>query len=163
VKTVLGRVEFSVKIKNPKRAQVARQTKRDLPYAMWGVRCLEGMSESNPTCRFDTTAWTTPEMKSPSIRAQRISQTWQTPCIGRDRSRETVNVSPIKDAEGDIIGASKVVHDITELVVAREAVTRERELLAAQREWLHTTLTSIGDAVIATDPNGLITLMNPVA
>ncbi|HEY2498716.1 MAG TPA: hypothetical protein VGK24_16775 [Candidatus Angelobacter sp.] len=74
-----------------------------------------------------------------------------------------MNVSPIKDAEGDIIGASKVVHDITELVVAREAVTRERELLAAQREWLHTTLTSIGDAVIATDPNGLITLMNPVA
>ena len=73
------------------------------------------------------------------------------------------SVSPIKDPDGHIIGASKVVHDITALATAREALVREKELLAAQKEWLHTTLTSIGDAVIATDPNGLITLMNPIA
>jgi PAS domain S-box-containing protein len=38
--------------------------------------------------------------------------------------------------------------------------------LATARErgdWLHTTLTSIGDAVISTDADGRITLMNPVA
>src|SRR5262249_35018879 len=68
----------------------------------------------------------------------------------------SVMVSPIKDAEGQVIGASKVVHDISELAATREAVAREKE-------WLRTTLTSIGDAVIATDLDGLITLMNPVA
>lgn len=75
----------------------------------------------------------------------------------------SVGVSPIKDAHGNIIGASKVVHDTTELAAAREALVREGELLAAQKEWFRTTLTSIGDAVIATDLDGLITLMNPVA
>lgn len=33
----------------------------------------------------------------------------------------------------------------------------------AQKEWSHTILHSIGDAVIATDAGGAITFMNPVA
>ena len=36
-------------------------------------------------------------------------------------------------------------------------------LLHEQREWFERTLTSIGDAVIATDPQGRVTLMNAVA
>jgi PAS domain S-box-containing protein len=40
-----------------------------------------------------------------------------------------------------------------------EADKRVRE----QREWLRITLTSIGDAVIATDEAGLVTFINPVA
>jgi PAS domain S-box-containing protein len=40
-----------------------------------------------------------------------------------------------------------------------EADRRVRE----QREWLRITLTSIGDAVIATDEAGLVTFINPVA
>ncbi|HEX8202182.1 MAG TPA: DUF4118 domain-containing protein, partial [Isosphaeraceae bacterium] len=42
---------------------------------------------------------------------------------------------------------------------ARRALAAER----AQREQLDTTLRSIGDAVIVTDANGRVTLLNPVA
>jgi PAS domain S-box-containing protein len=59
----------------------------------------------------------------------------------------SIGLSPIKDSEGRIIGASKVIHDISELLGAREAVVREKELLA-------TTLASIGDAVAVTDAEG---------
>ena len=99
------------------------------------------------------------------IRAGKPSERLETIRVTKDGRpiHVSVGVSPIKDADGQVIGASKVVHDITELAATREALAQERELLVAQKEWLHTTLTSIGDAVIATDPNGLITLMNPVA
>ncbi|HZF41723.1 MAG TPA: CHASE3 domain-containing protein [Blastocatellia bacterium] len=40
---------------------------------------------------------------------------------------------------------------------------RAEEALRQQREWLQVTLSSIGDAVIATDTNGAITFLNPVA
>src|SRR6185312_15493226 len=45
------------------------------------------------------------------------------------------------------------------------AVEAERALQAeeAQREWLRVTLQSIADGVIATDAQGLVTGLNPVA
>jgi PAS domain S-box-containing protein len=64
-----------------------------------------------------------------------------------------LSVSPLRDGEGEIVGASKVIHDITDLVTAREALVHEKELLA-------TTLASIGDAVIVTDAEGKITFLN---
>ncbi len=47
-----------------------------------------------------------------------------------------------------------------EIALYKHRVERE---LQASRKWLSTTLKSIGDAVIATDTQGKITLMNPVA
>jgi PAS domain S-box-containing protein len=47
-----------------------------------------------------------------------------------------------------------------ELALYKHQADRE---IREQREWLHVTLSSIGDAVIATDAEGRITFINPVA
>lgn len=65
-------------------------------------------------------------------------------------------VSPMHDEDGRIIGASKIIHDISDVVSAREALAEEKERLA-------TTLASIGDAVITTDAAARITFLNAVA
>ena len=67
-----------------------------------------------------------------------------------------VSISPFKNASGEIVGASKIIHDISDIVAAREALARERELLA-------TTLASIGDAVVVTDVEGRVTYLNAEA
>lgn len=72
----------------------------------------------------------------------------------RKRKDETLvdislTVSPIFDAQGKIIGASKIARDISRLKRAEEK--------------LRVTLASIGDAVIATDPAGRVEFMNATA
>ena len=53
------------------------------------------------------------------------------------------------------------------MVEAVRRADRDRNLalmeLRGQREWLSTTLSSIGDGVIATDPSGSVILLNPIA
>jgi PAS domain S-box-containing protein len=78
--------------------------------------------------------------------------------VARDgrRLHVSISVSPLKNRDGEVIGASKVLHDVSDIVAAREALSRERELL-------RTTLRSIGDGVIVTDPDGQVTFLNPEA
>ena len=65
--------------------------------------------------------------------------------------------APIRTGNGDEpVGAVLVFRDVTEERRAEEAI-------AEQREWFKTTLESIGDAVIATDVQGRVVFMNPVA
>lgn len=49
--------------------------------------------------------------------------------------------------------------------ILRDLRFREKhsEEIRQREEWFRTTLTSIGDAVIATDENGVVTFLNPVA
>ncbi|MBY0525621.1 MAG: PAS domain S-box protein [Gemmataceae bacterium] len=68
----------------------------------------------------------------------------------------SLSVSPVKDEEGHIVGASKIARDVSERQRAEAALREEKARL-------HATLTGIGDAVIVTDAEGCITLMNPVA
>ena len=67
-----------------------------------------------------------------------------------------VSATPLKDDDGQLIGSVHVAHNITERKKAEAA------LLESQQRWV-TTLTSIGDAVIATDLEGKVTFMNAVA
>ena len=68
----------------------------------------------------------------------------------------SLTVSPVRDASGAIVGVSKIARDITERKRAAAA-------LAAQQEWFRVTLGSIGDGIIASDPEGRVTYMNGVA
>lgn len=65
-------------------------------------------------------------------------------------------LAPVRDEIGRLLGISAIIRDISERRRAEEAI---RE----QQEWLRVTLTSIGDAVIATDTEGRVTFLNPVA
>jgi PAS domain S-box-containing protein len=66
------------------------------------------------------------------------------------------SAAPIRTADGRITGVVLVFRDVTEERRAEDAI-------AEQREWFETTLESIGDGVIATDVNGRVVFMNPVA
>lgn len=67
-----------------------------------------------------------------------------------------VSASPILDARGRPQMAVNSFRDVTEWRNAEEAA-------AEQREYLRVTISSIGDAVIATNRQGCVTFMNPVA
>ncbi|MGO9372596.1 MAG: PAS domain S-box protein [Syntrophobacteraceae bacterium] len=78
--------------------------------------------------------------------------------VCKDGSRFWANVvlTALHDKEGSLRGFSKVTRDVTERKQAEEA-------LREQREWLSVTLSSIGDAVMATDTKDRITFLNPIA
>lgn len=105
--------------------------------------------------------------------------------IRKDGSQFWANVviTPLRDKDGKLRGFTKVTRDLTQWREAEEYARRllqeeaarkaaeastqdaqqAREQERRQREQLHVTLSSIGDAVIVTDVRGRITFMNPVA
>ncbi|HTM44089.1 MAG TPA: PAS domain S-box protein [Polyangiaceae bacterium] len=90
-------------------------------------------------------------------RGERIDH-FETVRLAKDGRRIDVSltVSPVRDSFGEIIGASKIARDISDR-------KRTAETIAAEREWLSRTLVSIGDGVIATDAEGRVAFLNPVA
>ncbi len=96
--------------------------------------------------------------------AARIHKTYRTPIIyltayadfdTLERIKQTgpygFIVKPFEDSE---------LQGVIETALYKHAMERE---LQEKEAWLSTTLRSIGDAVIATDAEGLVTLMNPQA
>jgi PAS domain S-box-containing protein len=75
------------------------------------------------------------------------------------------------DEIGDLSHAfNQMTANLKRVIASKEELEREvtrrkqaEEELRLQREWLRVTLSSIGDAVMATDTSGKITFLNPVA
>ncbi len=78
-------------------------------------------------------------------------------------------ISPRYSLRASLEDASNWVGLVTFLSVGAivaalgESLHRSRQLALAHREWLRVALNSIGDAVIATDAQSSVVLMNPIA
>jgi PAS domain S-box-containing protein len=88
-----------------------------------------------------------------------------TSLISRDGIERPIADSgaPIVDDAGRTRGAVVVFRDVTSERQAEEAIRRAQEKLRESEESLRATLYSIGDGVIATDADGGVTRLNPVA
>ncbi len=86
-------------------------------------------------------------------RGERIEH-FDTVRLTKDGGRIDVSltISPLKNTEGEFVGASKIARDI-----------RRRKEFERQSGVLQAALASIGDAVIVTDERGLVSFLNPVA
>jgi PAS domain-containing protein len=78
--------------------------------------------------------------------------------VRKDGSRfwADVVITPLRDSRRQLKGFVKVTRDLTARRAAEQDLRRSEQSLAA-------TLYSIGDAVLATDEDGRVTRINPVA
>ncbi len=98
--------------------------------------------------------------------------------VRRDGSKfwASVVITALRDESGTLKGFGKVTRDLTQRreaeesarhlareEAARKAAEDAAEEIERQREQLHVTLASIGDAVIVTDEQARVTFLNPVA
>lgn len=76
--------------------------------------------------------------------------------------RETLERAKLTEPYGYILKPfeARELYSAIEIALYKHKIEKQ---LKEREQWLTTTLTSIGDAVITTDRNGLITFMNPIA
>ncbi|HKQ46809.1 MAG TPA: PAS domain S-box protein [Phycisphaerae bacterium] len=85
--------------------------------------------------------------------------------IARDGTERPIDdsASPIRNAQGEVSGVVLVFRDVAERRRAERTMREQAAKLKEEREWLHVTLRSIGDAVMTTDDRGRVTFLNPIA
>jgi PAS domain S-box-containing protein len=119
--------------------------------------------------------WPDEELRRAAAEGRIEDEGWR---LRKDGSRFWANVviTALRDERGTLKGFVKVTRDLTERRQAEESTRRLLQEEAArkaaeqaageierQRQQLHVTLASIGDAVIVTDSSGAVTFLNPVA
>lgn len=84
--------------------------------------------------------------------------------LGQDALPQFVEVHTAALHEG--VGGPEtllIFQDVTPRIRAEQERAQAEATIRAQQEWFRVTLASIGDAVIASDPAGRVTFMNPIA
>ena len=119
--------------------------------------------------------WPAEELRRATAEGRVEDEGWR---VRKDGSRfwASVVITPLRDDAGTLRGFAKVTRDLTDRKAAEDSARRLMQEEAArraaedaaeeierQREQLHVTLSSIGDAVVVTDGRGTITFLNPVA
>jgi PAS domain S-box-containing protein len=89
---------------------------------------------------------------------------------GGERISVSVTISPIRNRDGVVIGASKIARDISErkraadqLAAQASELGRSGQALEAQKLLLQSVLNSMVEGLIAADENGKLILCNPAA
>jgi PAS domain S-box-containing protein len=115
------------------------------------------------------------ELRAAAAEGRYEEEGWR---LRKDGSRfwSNILITALRDDDGNLRGFSKITRDTTERKQAEENARRLLEEETArraaeehaaaiweEREWLRVTLYSIGDGVIATDAEGRVTLLNPIA
>ncbi len=119
--------------------------------------------------------WPAHELRVATVEGRFEDEGWR---VRKDGSVFWANViiTALKDEHGNLQGFSKITRDMTERkrgeenarrlveeTTARRVAEENSRLIQEQRERLHVTLASIGDAVISTDAEGRVDFLNPVA
>ena len=119
--------------------------------------------------------WPAEELRRAAADGRFEDEGWR---VRKDGSKfwASVVITALRDEGGGVRGYLKITRDLTERKqaeenarrllqeeAARRAAEQYAQVIERQREQLRVTLTSIGDAVITTDPDGRVTLLNPVA
>ncbi len=119
--------------------------------------------------------WPAHELEQAAATGRFEDEGWR---IRKDGSQfwSNVVITALRDESGEVRGFLKITRDLTERKqaeenarrllqeeAARKAAEESAQEIVRQREQLHVTLASIGDAVIVTDDKGNVTFLNPVA
>ena len=84
-------------------------------------------------------------------------------CKDGRRIHVSLSVSPITDAAGQIIGASKIARDVTERKQAEERFRQNQDRTRRLLEFNQAVMANMGEGLYTVDPHGLLTFMNPAA
>src|SRR4029453_5716571 len=97
-------------------------------------------------------------------RGERVEH-FETERVRKDGSRihVSLSVSPVVDAAGQIVGASKIARDVSDRKLAEERLRLTEERTRRMLGYTEAVISSIGEGLYMVDAEGVVTFVNPAA